>query len=33
MITDEEGDDAPADDCDDPTPELTPGEIDHQIAA
>jgi ParB family chromosome partitioning protein len=33
MIADEEGDDAPADDGENPSPELTPGEIDHQIAA
>jgi ParB family chromosome partitioning protein len=33
MIADEEGDDAPAADGEDPSPELTPGEIDHQIAA
>ena len=33
MIADEEGDDAPADDGEDPSPEPMPGEIDHLIAA
>jgi len=33
MIADEGGDDAPSEDGEDPSAELTPGEIDHQIAA